>query len=66
MGNAPRVAPEAPLPTLKGRRHRAPLQGAKHSLGTVAQGVALGEIAPALSAPEYFDLFLMNLARSRL
>jgi hypothetical protein len=40
-----------------GRNDPAPFQGAKRSVDSGTQGVALGYHAPALSAPEDVDLF---------
>jgi hypothetical protein len=40
------------MSALKGRKHPAPLQGAKQSDDAGTQGVALGYHAQALSAPE--------------
>src|SRR5467141_2642288 len=48
-GNAPGTCP-SPCPALQGRRIPAPLQGAP--IDSETQGVALGWVAAALSAPE--------------
>jgi len=54
-GQRPGGRSEISSSALKGRRFPAPFQGAPQSVDSETQGVAQGQLAAALSAPEGVD-----------